>query len=227
MPILDKDIRQALVGRLNSEHSAESDTLIIPELTVCDGIARVDIAVLNGTISGFEIKSERDSLTRLSTQVPTYARCFDSLTLVAPAKHLNQAREILPRWWGLMEVGPERAGCWELKTWRRPKPNTGVDATSVVGLLWKTEILAILKRNGLSKGLAAKPLGVARDRLVKSMSATQLREEIRSALKARGDWRSGSTPFRSGDSCQSSAMSLHSQEYRSWLLSLEFQRPHR
>jgi hypothetical protein len=68
--------------------------------------------VLNGSISGFEIKSERDSLARLRSQIPNYARCFDSLTLVAPARHLNHAREMLPNWWGLMEVTVERAGEW-------------------------------------------------------------------------------------------------------------------
>ena len=224
MAIFDRDIRKALLASLRSEHADDPSTLILQELAVCDGSARVDVAVLNGSLSGFEIKSERDSLSRLESQIENYARCFDALTLVAPARHLNHASAILPPWWGLIEVTPESAGVWELKVWRRPKDNKGIEAFSISGLLWRQEILTILERHGLDKGVRTKPMRVARERLVAGLSVQAIREEVRLAMKARGEWRSGPTPFRCGDLFQSSATSQHSQANRNWLLSLGSQR---
>jgi hypothetical protein len=220
MAVFDRDIRKALLKLLREEHAKDSQTLIVEELGVCDGEARVDVAVLNGSMSGFEIKSERDSLARLQSQVQRYARCFDSLTLVAPARHLNHARETLPAWWGLTEVTVERAGKWTLKVWRQPETNTNVDATSIVGLLWRSELFSILESRGLDRGIRSKPMRYAKERLVEHLSVQEIREEVRRALKARGDWRSGPTPFRNGDSSQSCAKSADFQENRRWLLSL-------
>ena len=81
MAVFDRDIRKALLESLRSEHAEDPSTLILQELAVCDGSARVDVAVLNGSLAGFEIKSERDSLNRLESQIENYARCFDSLTI--------------------------------------------------------------------------------------------------------------------------------------------------
>jgi hypothetical protein len=225
MPVFDRDIRKTLLRQLRDEHAQDHETLIVEELGVCEGNARVDIAVLNGNISGFEIKSERDSLARLESQVQSYGRCFDSLTLVAPARHLNHARAILPQWWGLTEVTVERAREWDLKPWRQPKKNNGVEAGAVVGLLWRTEVFSILAAHGLDEGIRTKPMKYAKERIVKNLSVPVIREEVRCALKARGDWRSAPTPFRCGDSSQSCATSRHSQGNRNWLLSLESQHP--
>ena len=67
----DIDIRRRLRAdeRL---HPWDSNTRIVEELGLCQGVARVDLAVVNGTIHGYEIKSERDTLTRLSGQAEIY-----------------------------------------------------------------------------------------------------------------------------------------------------------
>jgi len=171
---------------LRAAHADDPKTLIVEELAVCDGSARVDIAVLNGSLSGFEIKSERDSLSRLKSQTKSYERCFDTLTLVAPARHLNHARSTLPEWWGLTEVTEERARKWTLKTWRHPTANNGVDAASIIGLLWRSEIFAVLERYRLDRGIRSKPMVNARERLLEHLDVQSIREEVRLALKSRG-----------------------------------------
>ncbi len=221
MAVFDRDIRKVLLAQLRSEHANDSSTLILEELPICDGGARVDIAVLNGSLAGFEIKSERDTLGRLESQIGSYIRCFDCLTLVAPARHLNRANDLLPPWWGLLEVTAERAGTWELKAWRKPKANKSVEAFSISGLLWRAELLAILERRKLDRGIRSKPMRDARLRLVDNLNVDEIREEVRQALKARGDWRSGPTPFRGDGYYRSSATVRGCLANRRWLLSFQ------
>lgn len=51
----DNDIRVTLIDELN-RINAQHDYRIIEELAVCDGEARVDVAVANGRLCGYEIK---------------------------------------------------------------------------------------------------------------------------------------------------------------------------
>lgn len=60
-------------------HSPRTASLAI-ELGVDGSI--VDAAVFNGTSTAYEIKTEFDSPTRLTTQTPAYLRAFDSVNLV-------------------------------------------------------------------------------------------------------------------------------------------------
>src|SRR5258708_36353109 len=98
--LCDRDIRTHLLAHLRTLHP--TDTAIIEELGLCHGDARAGIAVVNGVLHGFEIKSERDSLERLAHQVDAYGRAFGYATLVTCEKHLAEARARVPRWWGII-----------------------------------------------------------------------------------------------------------------------------
>ena len=63
------------------------------------------MAVLNGSIHGFEIKSEVDSLSRLASQAQLYGECLDYVTLVVAKKHIQPAMQCVPPWWGVMSIG--------------------------------------------------------------------------------------------------------------------------
>lgn len=64
MKLYDYDIRVSLKETLANEHKG-TDTIIVDELPICWGDARIDLAVINGRINGYEIKSDRDTLDRL------------------------------------------------------------------------------------------------------------------------------------------------------------------
>ena len=67
----DYDIRQALIKQIKKENQRHTDSSfrIIEELSVCDGDARVDIAVANGRLCGYGIKSDFDTFDRLPNQI--------------------------------------------------------------------------------------------------------------------------------------------------------------
>ena len=70
----DSDIRAVPRSSLFFKHLDEADTVVIEELGLCRGQVRVDVAVVNGLLHGYEIKSDRDSLRRLGVQVEVYGK---------------------------------------------------------------------------------------------------------------------------------------------------------
>ena len=98
----DGDIRRPLHDWLVESHSHDPDTGIIHELKMPRPSARVDIAVVNGEIAGFEIKSDVDSLKRLPHQVVAFSRYFDRVCVVTTARHATSVRQLVPTWWGIL-----------------------------------------------------------------------------------------------------------------------------
>lgn len=185
----DIDIRQALLKQMVHDHSDESDTLIVEELGLCQGIARVDVAVVNGTLHGFEIKSARDTLSRLPAQSEVYNRSLEFVTIVVSAAHLKKVREVVPSWWGIWcATGDSHAVA--LKICRKGRRNPAVAPSAVAQLLWRDEALQILAERKLDKGLRGKSREQIWNHLAASLTPAELSHAVRSRLKIRGkSWR--------------------------------------
>lgn len=63
---------------------------------------KADVVVLNGTSTVYEIKSERDSLTRLPAQLETYLRAFASVNVITSEAHVDKVRAIAPEDVGIL-----------------------------------------------------------------------------------------------------------------------------
>ncbi|MEO8211094.1 MAG: sce7726 family protein, partial [bacterium] len=50
---------------------------------------------------GYEIKTEKDNLTRLVSQANNYSQVFDQAFIIVAEKHLQNAKKIIPDWWGI------------------------------------------------------------------------------------------------------------------------------
>jgi len=191
----DKDIRYLLIRYIQNEISNDSSCIIVEELGLCTGATRVDIAIINGFIHGYEIKSDRDSLSRLPTQIDLYSRVLDYATLVVGHVHLKKARDMIPAWWGIYVVNEDTTGTQKINIKRKAKRNPGQNPYSIAQLLWASEAMLILDGHGLAKGLRKKPRQALWDALVNNFTLDELRWMVRQALKNRGDWRNPeSTP---------------------------------
>lgn len=187
----DRDIRAALRTQLAADNLGDSSALVIDEMEVCSGSARIDIALVNGSLSGYEIKSEQDTLVRLPTQQSAYCRVFDAVTIVVGAKHIDLAKQCIPEWWGIIEARGEE-GAVDLHEVRRAEHNNAVDKYSLAQLLWRDEALAILRNRGLAQGTLSKPRRAIWKKLSDSLAIDDLQAEVRQALKKRTHWRSDS-----------------------------------
>jgi hypothetical protein len=83
-------IRRILLGK----HSLQTASML-NEFRVGD--CKADIAILNGTATAYEIKSERDSLVRLQKQVASYATVFAKVCVVASESHVAAVEAAVPR----------------------------------------------------------------------------------------------------------------------------------
>lgn len=199
----DHDVRTALRSVLLKEHGDDlSNTLLLDELGLC-GAARVDVVVVNGSLTGYELKSARDRLDRLPNQVETYGRVLDYAYLVVAQGHLAAARVMLPAWWGIL-VAKEDGSNVVLSARRKARLNPNIDPGSLAQLLWRDEALDVLTRHGLDAGVRGKARHVLWERLAQQLDLGVLRREVREALKARRGWRENPAPRGSGATLQPS-----------------------
>lgn len=66
------------------------------------GTCKADLVILNGTASVYEIKSERDSLTRLVNQIENYKRVFATVNVIVGESHVDGVRQIVADDVGIM-----------------------------------------------------------------------------------------------------------------------------
>jgi hypothetical protein len=193
----DADVRTQLLKSLREQCPNNPPTRIIQELGVSQGSARIDLAVVNGRLDGFEIKSERDTLERLPEQVRLYSKVFDRLTLVVGRSHLNAAVAIIPEWWGIVAADPASDGP-DLIEVRPGTQNPELDPLALVELLWRDEALAVLEQMGVAQGLRSKPRAVIWRRLASLLPLDDLRSLVRERLTSRAVWRADAAQTSGG-----------------------------
>lgn len=199
-------VRSATLQRLGQKWPKDSGSLIVEEFGCHRGAARIDIAVVNGALHGYELKSSKDTLDRLPGQVTAFSAVFDYLTVVAATKHLERALDRVPPWWGVMEAAENAYGV-RLTERRRPKRNPAPDPFAVACLMWREEVLALLELHGWDHGVRSAPKLALVDRLVVEMPPAELGQATRSVLKARRGWRDDEARLQRGDSFRRARMS--------------------
>jgi hypothetical protein len=183
--LLDPDIRFPLARHLRAEHG---DARLLGEVGLWGNTVRVDLARLTPLhLDGYEIKSAGDTLTRLANQAEIYSLFFNSMTLVAAARHIDKAGSILPSWWGLTEAHNDD-GKIILSTLRKPEDNPSPSAERIAGLLWKDEALDVLRSLGETRGLSRLRLPEAHALIARSLSLPEVRAEVFARLGDRRDW---------------------------------------
>jgi hypothetical protein len=158
------------------------------EWSVGLGATRIDVAAINGRITGCEIKSARDNFARLESQARLYSSVLDTAILVVEGEAASRrASGIVPEWWGLWSASEteQRVGFSVL---REPLPNPAPDAFSIAQLTWRDEAYRILDRRQLAGGLRKASRWMLWQALADQLPLSMLQREVREAIKARPDW---------------------------------------
>jgi hypothetical protein len=184
----DRDLRPVLRERLATSHAAEQGAVLLEELGLRCGTARADLVVVNGALKVYEIKSQQDSLIRLENQSSIYSQIFDTVTLVVAERHLRLAQAIIPMWWGI-EVATLNSSFVNLEVVRNEAPNPEVNPNSLVQLLWRDEVVAILDQLPASKGFRSKPRRILWEMLTTTLPLDDLKAVVREFLKKRTGWQ--------------------------------------
>jgi hypothetical protein len=202
---------------LRTKFSQPEHDLILEEFG-CDA-ARIDVAVVNGALHGFEIKSDSDSVDRLHSQVTEYSKVFDFVTLVCGRKLIASARLLVPQWWGL-QLADYSAGTVILKDLRSPKKNPAQDRSALARMLWKNEALRFMRRYGHRTVSSKHSAAEIWEEAARLFDASVLADEVRDAIRARGGSGFAKPQAQDDGLCttESIGMAAHCSENLAWLL---------
>lgn len=188
--VYDADIRALLLHSFINvaDYTSEEDTVIINEMDVCAGLARADVAVVNGKIHGYEIKSSQDNLERLPFQANFYNRVFNTMTIVASEHHIEKIEKIVPEWWSICSVA-EKNGHLCIEDTRKGDLNKWIDYDRVAMLLWKDEMIDLLALAGITRGLKSKTREQLSILIGDKVDPLVIDDYVRNRLKFRSDWK--------------------------------------
>ena len=178
-------LRQGYLRRLGGR----SDTLVVDELGLVHARSRVDVAVINGHVHGYEIKGASDSLRRLPRQLEVYCQALQTLTLVVDARHLPAVAETVPDWCGILVVGFGPRGGARFSRFRRTRMNPDLDPFKLAHLLWRGEAREALAERGATRRDLRSPRKHLYRLLVDQISVAELTALIRTSMTRRRAWR--------------------------------------
>lgn len=178
----DIDIRNLVLAELQDAYRNDDDTKIINEMGIAHGSSRIDIAVVNDILHGYELKSESDSLKRLPRQAHYYNQLFERMTLVIDRKFLNEAFEIVPKWWGISVVNKSYNRMIQIRKGRRVKTK---NYELLTNLLWKDELEKLLDTLEYPKALKRYPKSEILKLIQKDKNKDIVKKFTYDALKRR------------------------------------------
>lgn len=183
-PLSDLAIRRALRSWILARSATAANVGLIEELGLCRGQVRVDVAVVDEQLHGYEIKSDRDSLRRLMRQIDFYGKVLDRATLVVGDRHFEKATALVPAWWGVLRIS-RTANNLHLDQVRQGGDNPSLDPRSLVELLWRDDAVSLLEQYNSARGFRSKPRQVVWDRVCNCLDIEVIGHAVRAHLKSR------------------------------------------
>lgn len=176
----DADIRVSLAAYLSKRKTFSANKLL-EEVSLQNGLVRADLVYCSNRLECFEIKSHNDTLKRLVAQGWQYEQSFDLVTLVCASRHLSAAINIIPEWWGVIEVTKDGV----LQLWRKSVSNPNIGIAGMVDLLTNDESRAFLAFIGLGDGISKLSHSQLKMKIQGATTMPILRRWILDRLQAR------------------------------------------
>lgn len=148
---------------------------------------RADIMGLGSHTVGIEIKSDKDSLVRFKRQEPLYALTCEYNYIVIGEKFLHKRHDI-PHYWGIIVVYEGGDGL-QAEIVREASVSPSYDLWYLLTLLWRDELVMLLKKHALYKGMSKKTVLQLRQLLFESLDHGDVYQDLKWALQSRDGWR--------------------------------------
>lgn len=183
----DPCIRRLLRETELSHYINDNDSKVVNELSLPVAGARIDMAVINGSLHGYEIKSASDTLQRLPAQIEAYSKVFDYLSIVTEGKYHIKLKKTIPSWVGLI-LCDDSNGVKTVKQVRKPKRNKNVKGFYIAKLLWKEELMECLSEHQIPFKKKDRTW-ILCEILESNLDIETLSLSVRNKLKSRIDWK--------------------------------------
>ena len=181
-------IRALVKSRLSRLMPNASNALVVEEMEVCSGRARVDFAVIGEELIGIEIKGPKDTVARLPRQAQAYSQCFDLMVLVVHESLYAKAKMLIPDWWGVVS-GRKEGDRIRYQFQRLPEKNPDQDIEQLLSLLWRNELDGLLKTYLGYSSLRSEAKRCLRLRLLAEVDADEVHRATLLKLREREEWR--------------------------------------
>lgn len=179
--VSEKEIKAILIDWLFDKGMVD-DAVVISEMVIANWSRRADIALANGRLYGFEIKSHFDTLKRLPGQVESFQAHFDKVIIVAASKFISAIERDYPSEIGILEVY-ESSGRAKIRQVRAGRICEVKDVSRLTSLLTKSELEKFVRQTS-----SLFQLGMSRSELVHlcgSKAGRQLRIYVLNCIKER------------------------------------------
>lgn len=183
----EKPIRDALKYQLSKRTGEICYTPIgiIDELEIDGGKARIDIALIDKCIHGYELKSDADNLSRLPRQMHYYSKALDRITLVVGYSLVFDALEMIPSWWGVQVVEKDQKGGITFVVIRDSHNNPNLDPFSMIRLLNAAEVCSVLSAKNIRFSTKSVSSGAVYSLMASHFSLQQIKCFVRQSLLTR------------------------------------------
>ncbi len=183
----DPCIRQLLKDTELLHFFNDSNSKVVDELSLPVAKARIDVAVINGALHGYEIKSACDTLQRLPSQIEAYTKVFDYLSIVTESKYHKRILAFIPLWVGVI-ICNEKKGVKSIKQVRKPKLNKEKQGFFIAKLLWREELIDSLTEYQIPFRKKDRNWLLC-ETLATNLDISTLSFIVRDKLKKRVDWK--------------------------------------
>lgn len=136
--------------------------LLVCELNYNQGKRKADLVYLDSDgLTAFEVKSEKDTLNRLTGQIEHYLASFEKVFVVTSVTHFDELRRVLPSRIGIVV---EHSG--KLSIYRQAKPRKRLNAVDRLSFLTKKDLarLAGVRSSQVSSYTYKELLNIAIDK---------------------------------------------------------------
>lgn len=139
----DYIFRTALIERILLGRHTLNTASVLHEFRVSRSIA--DLVILNGTSTAYEIKSDRDKLDRLPSQLADFRKHFSRVVVVVSEKHLKEVEKLATPDVGILTLTRN----FNLRTIKEPmdRPDL-IDPASLIDAVRVSEAKLVLRRLG-------------------------------------------------------------------------------
>lgn len=181
----DFQIRQILHNTELLKFHNDNDSKVVEELDLLVAKARIDLAVINGSFHGYEIKSASDTLQRLPSQLLAYTYVFDYLTIITEEKYFQKIIDTTPDWIAVATCSKNNQ---EIEIKRQGYRNTSTNGFHLAQLLWRDELLEVIKEQNLPCKKKYRNW-VLCEAINANLDIETISQIVRKKIKARKNWK--------------------------------------
>lgn len=143
----EQDVKIALIDWLYKKGML-SDATIINEMVVANWSRRADLAIANGSLQAYEIKSDFDSLKRLDGQLKIFNSSFEKVTIVCAPKFTSEVYKRVSSNVGIVEFQSDNSGV-RFKVIQKGRVCSRLNKVVYLGFLLKSELKDLLNQYGI------------------------------------------------------------------------------